>query len=406
MHEAGVAAVIMKEMVWRFVLSLSLLVVSFSVVGLSGAANAQADDRRLMTVYDRGTTRVFLTSEKTLAKALKAEHIELDARDTVEPSINQELVASDYKVNIYRARPVVVVDGAIRIKKVSPYQTAEQIAKDVKIELYDGDTATLKPLTDFVNDGAGLQLTITRATSITLDLYGRKTEIRTQAKTVGDMLKEKKIVLGENGRVSVPLDTPISQGMQIRVWREGKQTVTIEQEIPVTNQIVYDADRPIGYRAAQTQGVPGIRSISYQVEIKEGVEVSRVEIANIVTKNATQQIEVIGIRNDGGGLTASKGAQYFTDSKGVSHRETYYDLNMNVVMRSCGQGGYYTVRPDGAKVDSQGYIIIAANYSNYPKCSLVETSLGTGKVYDTGGFAARHPHGFDLATDWSRADGI
>ena len=393
-------------MVWRFVLSLSLILASLSIVGVSSAANAQADDRRLMTVYDRGATRVFLTGEKTLAKALKAENIELDARDTVEPSIDQELVAPDYKVNIYRARPVVVVDGAIRIKKVSPYQTPEQIAKDVKIELYDGDTATLKPLTDFVNDGAGLQLTITRANLVTVDLYGRKTEIRTQAKTVGSMLKEKNIELGDNGRVSVALDTPISQGMQIRVWREGKQTVTIEQEIPVTNQIVYDADRPIGYRAAQTQGVPGIRSISYQVEIKEGVEVSRVEIANIVTKNATQQIEVIGIRNDGGGLTASKGAQYFTDSKGVSHRETYYDLNMNVVMRSCGQGGYYTVRPDGAKVDSQGYIIIAANYSNYPKCSLVETSLGTGKVYDTGGFAARHPHGFDLATDWSRADGI
>jgi len=27
------------------------------------------------------------------------------------------------------------------------------------------------------------------------------------------------------------------------------------------------------------------------------------------------------------------------------------------------------------------------------------------KVYDTGGFAATHPDGFDLATDWSRVDG-
>ena len=83
-------------MVWRFVLSLSLIVASLSIVGISSAANAQADDRRLMTVYDRGATRVFLTGEKTLAKALKAENIELDARDTVEPLIDQELVAPDY----------------------------------------------------------------------------------------------------------------------------------------------------------------------------------------------------------------------------------------------------------------------------------------------------------------------
>ena len=74
-------------------------------------------------------------------------------------------------------------------------------------------------------------------------------------------------------------------------------------------------------------------------------------------------------------------------------------------MQSCGQGGRYNVRPDGAKVDAQGYIIVAGNYARYPKCSIVETSLGLAKVYDTGGFVARFPDGFDLATDWSLPDG-
>ena len=393
-------------MVWRFIVTFVLLVISFLVVGFGDAAHAQEQSGHLITVYDRGTQKVFLSKEKTLGEALKSENIELDARDTVEPSANEELVASDYQVNIYRARPVVVVDGAVRVKTISAYQTAQQIATDAKITLYDEDTTTLQPLTDFVSDGAGLQLTITRATSIVLDLYGKKTEVRTQAKTVGAMLKEKDIVLGKNGRVSVPESTPIAQAMEVRVWREGKQTVSVDQEIPAVNQIVYDADRPIGYRAVQNAGTPGVRSITYQLEITEGVEVSRIEIASIVTRTASNQTEVIGIRNDGSGLTQSKGAQHWTDSKGISHRETYYDLNMRVVMQSCGQGGSYSVRPDGAKVDSGGYIIIAANYSNYPKCSIVETSLGLGKVYDTGGFAARHPHGFDLATDWSRADGI
>jgi len=399
-----ITGVIIEEMVWRFIFILVLSVISLA--GLSSVALAQNQEGRLITLYDRGVTRVFLSNEKTIGDALKAQDIELDARDTVEPSVDEEMVASDYQVNIYRARPVVVVDGAVRVKTISPYQTAQQIAKDVDITIYDEDLTTLKPMTDFVTDGAGLELTIIRARSIVLDLYGKKTEIRTHGATVGDMLKEKGITLGDKGRVSVSQETPITQGMEVRVWREGVQTVAIDQEIPVSNQIVYDVDRPIGYRAVQVQGVPGIRSITYQVEIKDGAEVSRVEIANIVTRNATEQTEVIGLRNDGGGLTQSKGAQYFTDSKGISHRETYYDLNMSVVMRSCGQGGRYSVRPDGAKVDAQGYIIIAANYSNYPKCSLVETSLGTGKVYDTGGFAERHPYGFDLATDWSRADGI
>ena len=237
-------------------------------------------------------------------------------------------------------------------------------------------------------------------------MYGKKTEFRTQTGTVGAFLAEKNITPGEVDRVSVAHDTPVTQGMEIRIWREGIQTVSIDQPIPVLSKIVYDTDRPINYRAVQSPGVPGNRSITYVLEIKNGIEISRKEIANVVTRTPTEQTEVIGIRNDGAGLTQGRGAQYWTDSKGVSHRETYYDLNMRVVMQSCGQGGYYTVRPDGAKVDAQGYIIIAANYSVYQKCSVVETSLGPGKVYDTGGFAARHPTGFDLATDWSKADGI
>ena len=393
-------------MVWRFTLISFLFVAFLSIIGVSTTAQAQDEGGRLITVYDRSETIVFLSKEKTVGAALKAKQIELDSRDTVEPAVTEELVASNYKINIYRARPVVIVDGNVRIKTVSPYQTAQQIAKDVGIMVYDEDETILEPLRDFVNDGAGLQLTIKRAKTFTLDLYGKKTEVRTLATTVGDMLKEKNIVLGINGRVSLPRETLLTQGMEVRVWREGKQTVSIDQDISVSSQIVYDADRPIGYRAVQVKGVPGNRSVTYELEIKDGVEVSRVEIANIVTRNPTDQTEVIGIRNDGTGLTASKGAQHWTDSKGVSHRETYYDLNMNIVMRSCGQGGYYSVRPDGAKVDAQGYIIVAANYSIYPKCSVVETSLGPAKVYDTGGFAERHPYGFDLATDWSRADGI
>jgi len=103
-------------------------------------------------------------------------------------------------------------------------------------------------------------------------------------------------------------------------------------------------------------------------------------------------------------LTVSKGAQVFVDSNGVAHRETYYDLPMNVVIGACSKGGY-KIRSDGAKVDADGYVLVAASYASYPRCTVVQTSLGPGKVYDTGGFAARYPYGFDLATDWTNHDG-
>lgn len=105
-------------------------------------------------------------------------------------------------------------------------------------------------------------------------------------------------------------------------------------------------------------------------------------------------------------LTASKGAHVYVDNQGVAHRETYYDLPMNIVIGSCGPGNSYTIRKeDGAKIDKDGYVLVAANFGAYPRCSVVDTSLGPGKVYDTGGFALRHPYGFDLATDWTNYNG-
>lgn len=374
-------------------------------IGFGAILGATDTESRLISVYDQGADYSFLTKETTIGAALREAGITLDDHDSVEPSREEELVAATYQINIYRARPIIVVDGPVRLKILSAHQTAEQIASDAGIPLKDEDRTDLSLATNFTSDGAGQILTISRAREITLDLYGKTTPLRTQAATIQELLKEKNITLAAPDRLSHPTTAPIHEGMSIRIWREGVQTLSVEEDIAPPLRLIYDLNQPLGYRAVQSAGTVGLRTITYQVEIRDGEELSRVRLSAVTTREPKEQTEVIGLRNDGRGLTAAKGAQYFTDSRGVSHRETYYDLPMNVVMSACGQGGYYTVRPDGAKVDRDGYVIIAANYGNYPRCSIVETSLGPGKVYDTGGFAARHPHGFDLATDWTNQNG-
>lgn len=391
---------------WRF-LFYFLTVTALSVAGFGflQSAAAQEPGGRLMTVHDRGVKTVFITHEKTLAAALEGQGVTLTPHDAVEPSRDEELVAPDYQVNIYRARPVTVIDGAVRQRVMTPFQSTEKIAKDARIALYPEDRVSLSQSDDFINDGVGLVLTIDRAVDFTLDLYGKKTQARTHERTVGAMLEQKGIKLGDNDRVALDLETRITQGMEVRVWREGRQTISEDLQIPFTSEIVYDADRPLGYRNIKTKGEPGVRSVTYEIEIKDGKETYRKEIAGIVTMQPKTEQLAIGIKGLEAGLKKSRGVVHSTDSKGVVHRETYYDLDMGVVMRSCGQGGRYTVRFDGMKIDAEGYIIIAANYALYPKCSIVETSAGPGRVYDTGGFVLRHPNGFDLATDWTIPNG-
>jgi len=260
------------------------------------ATNGSPTDGRLITIHDRGVDSVILTKAATIGDALHEAGITINQSDAVEPALSEKLVASDYQVNIYRARPVIVVDGTTRQKIVTPYQTGARIAKDAGITLYAEDKTVLTRTDDIVSEGAGLRLTITRATPFTFTLYGATTEARTQAKTVGDMLKKKNITLSADDRVSVPLSTEMTSGLTLRVWREGKQTITVDEAVAFSTDTIQDADQYIGYRAIKTPGQNGSRSVTYEVVIQDGKEVGRTEIASITTKESQKQTEIIGVK--------------------------------------------------------------------------------------------------------------
>lgn len=100
---------------------------------------------------------------------------------------------------------------------------------------------------------------------------------------------------------------------------------------------------------------------------------------------------------NGSRLTAGSGVNY-----GPSGKETYYNLDMTGViymMRCLGNTDEYWVRSDGCKMLGN-YIMIAANLSIHPRGSLVQTSLGTGIVCDTGSFAEEDPNQIDIAVTW------
>ena len=87
---------------------------------------------------------------------------------------------------------------------------------------------------------------------------------------------------------------------------------------------------------------------------------------------------------------------------GPSGKETYYNLNMSGVvsiMRRMGNTDEYWVRDDGCKMLGD-YIMCAANLRVHPRGTLVECSLGTCIVCDTGGFASRNSHQLDIAVTW------
>ena len=285
------------------------MMLGFAVAGsvsvlLMNAAMAQGtepdpqptSDERLISLHDRGVERTILTKARTVREALKAAQVDIaEGQDVVEPGLDEELIATKYNVNIYRARPVTIIDGALRQRVITAHQTPKQIAKVANIALYPEDKVVAHS-GDLLVHGADTVFEIDRATPVSLTLYGKQTEVRTHVATVGELLKEKNITLGKDDTLSLPASAPITNGMQIELWRNGTQTVSVDEEIGFTTEKIQDANRDPSYHEVKERGENGKKTVTYEIEMRNGVEISRKEIASVTAKEPKKQVEVVGAK--------------------------------------------------------------------------------------------------------------
>lgn len=87
---------------------------------------------------------------------------------------------------------------------------------------------------------------------------------------------------------------------------------------------------------------------------------------------------------------------------GPSGNETYYNMDMSYVVERLQNKGYegsYWVRDDGVKMFGD-YVMVAAAFDIRPIGTLLETTLGTGIVCDTGTYINWDHTGLDVAVSW------
>lgn len=303
---------------------LAFFVTTFGSVSGVYAASDLKHGQRLITIHDRGVEKSIITREMTLREVFKNADILIDPNDMVEPGLDEALDGDSYQVNVYRARPVTVIDGNNKIRIMSAYQTPRQIAEHAGFTIQDEDMTTMQLPDDPLADDMNLQLTITRATPVKLVLYGKTNTVYTRAVTVADFLKDKNITLAKNDVLTVKETEAISEHMKIEIWRNGKQTITRDEAISFDVQRIENADKKVGYRQVKTPGIKGKKKVTYEVVMKNGKELKRKKIQSVVLEHPKKQVEIVGTKPDFGGDFAAALAK----------------------LRSC-EGGYGSWNPAG-----------------------------------------------------------
>ncbi len=290
----------------------SLLVLFFLIFGIvfgasifahrasaaDGPSEKQTDGgMHFISLFDGNKQTNMRSNAATVREVLLRANIELKEGDKVEPALDEAIASDDFNINIYRARDLIVLDGYhkkyIRTASTNP----TDIAADAGVELLDADIVELVPYDSLLETGNTTAYKVKRAMVVNINFYGKPITVRTQQKTVAALLKERDIDTDtEKNWVSVALGTKVQDGMSFTIQPQGLQTITLEETIAFGEKTIQDYDLEYGKRVVVKYGETGSKTVTYEVNMKDGVELSRKVLSEIVTKAPVAQEVKVGMK--------------------------------------------------------------------------------------------------------------
>lgn len=204
--------------------------------GGQGSGTADGQETHFVTFYVDGRKLTVKTAAVTVGEALERAEIKLGEGDKVDPATS-EWITSDFNINVYRARPVVVIDGFARKFIMTAAGDPKSAAADAGLTVYDGDEIKQVANTSFLEVG----------------------------------------------------DATVYQ-----ITRNGGRLLTIEVDIPYETKNVRDATVAEGKEVVKEQGEVGRKEQVYQVNFVNGVEAERILISETVVKEPVAKIVATG----------------------------------------------------------------------------------------------------------------
>jgi uncharacterized protein YabE (DUF348 family) len=291
-------------------LVLGLCIVTAIWVSGSSGQTFRPSGAHVVFLFDNGQRRVLDTRAETVGDLIKRLNLHLIDQDVVEPARDTPIVEDNFRINVYHARPVTVVDGVNRSVTLTAQRSPRVVAQSAGLQVNPEDIASFAQ-GNLKQNVIGEQVNVSRATPVILNLYGTQVASYTQAKTVAGILDEKHIKLDNGENVNPSPATAVSPNMQVFVLAKGTQVATVEEPIAVPTQEVADPSLSFGTTAVRQPGAPGKKLVTYLISSQGGKETTRKLIQEAVIEAPIPKIvargTTIDINGDKSSIMAAAG---------------------------------------------------------------------------------------------------
>lgn len=287
-------------------------------------------------------------------------------------SINDELLKIGTKVADLESEieatnnEIAMAKEQIAIAKRSEDQQFEEMKKRIKY-VYENDSATLLSMIFSVDNMAEFLNRIEFVQNISD--YDR--EQLEELQTLRNTIEEEETKLEEEQEAQKEMEQELAE-----------QKVALDEKAKATSTDLARLNSEIEKLKSEEEKKAAEEARKAAEEAKKAAEANKNHSSSSSSSSGGYDYP-----SGNGVLTPEKGVNYFN-----GHRETFYSQKilpghgLNIPGRH--------VASDGTIRDKDGYICVAS--SDYPKGTVVETSLGPGKVYDSGCASGT----IDIYTDW------
>ena len=311
-HRRSVRAVI------AIVIALGVIVTVFT-----STAFADSTAKYDVKIEDGGNESVVTTTETEPIEILKDAGITMDSGDKLNLT---KFVSGEGGTIIISRKNTISVDYDDEIQTYSVYSTTVGDAlNEIGATIGKNDKVNYNE-TDAVVDGMVIQIKTAFTVSVKAD--GKKQKFALAEGTVKDVLTMAKIKLGKHDFTEPSLNTELTAGMKIRVYRVKYKKTSKTAEIPFETEEIKDKNLYKGTTAVATEGKNGEKTITYSVRYVDGKEESRQKISSEVTVQPVKRIVKIGTKKKAPGADATpngvKKLNGYTVGQVISGRYTHY----------------------------------------------------------------------------------
>ena len=260
----------------RIIVTALVVMVAAACIGVTARIVGGTHPRRDVTVSIDGRANSVVTRAGTVGDLLAAQGTVVHAGDRVIPDVSTQL-RQGMPIHIVRAFPIVVdVDGVITERR-----TTQRSVAGVRREL--GLPAALVPLDAPKRLARGSRVVLRTPHSLNFLVDATTTPLTGVTDlTVGDLLQSRAIVLGPKDQVTPALETRLSDGLTVQVFRLADGEVAEDQVIPFKTELRDDSTLAAGHTAVIQAGRNGTVRVVSKVVRKDDTIVQSTEDRRIV----------------------------------------------------------------------------------------------------------------------------